>query len=291
MYVPGRGKVGPSQGSCSALFLLPAQAWVSGAGELGAPRAPPQYLSRRCILHGQPAGGLYLQPGEALPAACAGAVPPPDRTRGKVRAGPSHADAGGLCQQPRAYLLPPWLFAFGEAPAGWGLRRPERRRLGAGGALSGHLRQLLAAPADGKAEGGRGRPKTLRAQLPLVPGVVPQPAAYGARRPGPRDLLCLLAAASVAPFLLRPPLSCQRFERGSGDPELLLRIFGGGGEGGVLSLPHIPPPWKPLGGTCLPTWAGVARGTVTGQEYPYPPGEERGTPCTLHLAAGCVSAL
>lgn len=96
----------------------------------------------------------------------------PGRPQGKVRAGPFHADAGSLCQQLLAYLPPPCLFAFGEAPAGWGLGRPGSRSLGAGRALSGHLLQLLAAPEDREPWGGRDWPKTPGAQLRPVSRVL-----------------------------------------------------------------------------------------------------------------------
>lgn len=139
----------------------------------GISRMLPQYPSPRYILHCLLAQGLCFLPGEALKAAWAGAPGrSPTRREAKSARGPpgrpSHADAGGLCQHPLAYLPPQWLFAFGEALAGWGLGRPERRSLGGGSALSGHLLQLLAVTGHREAQGGRGRQKTPMAQLRLV---------------------------------------------------------------------------------------------------------------------------
>lgn len=126
-------------------------------------RVFPQYPSPRYILHGLAAQGLCFLPWGSSKGSLSGrTVPLPDRPRGKVRTRPSHADASGLCQHPPlAYLPPRWLFAFGEAPAGWGLGRPERSSLGTGRALSGHLLQLLAVRGDGEAQGGRGRQRRL----------------------------------------------------------------------------------------------------------------------------------
>lgn len=104
---------------------------------------------------------------------------------------PFHVDAGSLCQHPLAYLQQ-WLFAFGEAPEGWGLGRPERRSLGAARALPQQPSASALAPV-----GRRRGPKWLRpakdAQSTAATGpwgLDPSRVAYFAYRLGSLDLLC-----------------------------------------------------------------------------------------------------
>lgn len=188
-YVPGRGKVQPSPASCSRYSHYPPRPECKGLASWDLPNVaavpfsqvhPSRSASPRALLPawGSPKGSLG---GRTMPL--------PDPPPGKVRTRPSHADAGGLCQHPLAYLPPRWLFAFGEAPACWGLGRPERSSLGARRALSSHLLQLLAVTGDDEAQGGRGRQKTPRVQLRLVLESRPQPGC----------LLCTQAWAAGPP--------------------------------------------------------------------------------------------
>lgn len=259
-YVPGRGKVQPSPASCSRYSHYPPRPECKGLASWDLPNVaavpfsqvhPSRSASPRALLPawGSPKGSLG---GRTMPL--------PDPPPGKVRTRPSHADAGGLCQHPLAYLPPRWLFAFGEAPAGWGLGRPERSSLGARRALSGHLLQLLAVTGDGEAQGGRGRQKTPRVQLRLVLESRPQPGcllctqAWAAEPPPPAGVRG--KRASGEGYRGDARLSAvKRFERGSGGP---IATAPESGKGGVLSLSHIPPPWKLLGGTRLPTWVRIA---------------------------------
>ena len=117
---------------------------------------------------------------------------------------------------------------------------------------------------------------------------------YVVHGPGPRDLLRLCEEERSWGLPSWLPSSSARLSAvrdlsgGAVGPQLLLRVFRGG-EGGVLSLPHItalettgrhPPPFRRQG--C----ARVAPGMIGDQA-----GEERGTPRTLHLVAECVPAL
>lgn len=128
-----------------------------------------------------------------------------------------------------------WLFAFGEAPPGWGLGRPGRRSLGTRRALNGHLQQLRAS-GEAETQGGRGRPAVGLPSLDPSGGCL-----QTARRLGLWDLLQAIPSPAPTPqlgwvpraeegseacprphwsrsFSLSPPLRCQRFERGSSRP-------------------------------------------------------------------------
>lgn len=287
--MPGRGKVEPSLASfcsdCSCYLSKPECKGLETRELLRAAAVPFSQVHLR-----RSAGPWALLPAWGSPKGILGgrAVPLQDRPRGKVRAGPFHADAGGFCQQSLAYLPPLWLFAFGEARAGWGLGKPERRSLGAGRAFKSHLLQLLAV--EGRRGPGWERPAK-DAQGTAPTGLWRADfsrTAYVAHRLGPRPSSAhrrLGGSRALPPW---SPSSCARhsavrdLSRRAADLLLLLRIFRGGREGGGFLLPHIPPPWKLLGGTCLPAWARVV---------PLLPGEERGTPRTLHLVAGWVPIL
>lgn len=106
-------------------------------------------------LHPSQTASLCLLSGEALKAARAGAgCLYGAGHEAKSAPGRSTRAQATLCQQPLAYL-PPWLFAFGEAPAGWGWGRPGSQSLEAGRALRPprpfHLHRLLAAPGTAAA--------------------------------------------------------------------------------------------------------------------------------------------
>ncbi|KAL0603070.1 hypothetical protein AAY473_029287 [Plecturocebus cupreus] len=130
-----------------------------------------------------------------------------DPPRGKVRPGPFHEDSGSLCQQPQAYLPPPWLFAFGEAPAGWGWGRPGSHSLGAGRAVSCDLHRLPVArgtagsrwgeagedaqpprlvPSECEAEQARGRSSPRPAATTWPSGQNPDARGQGRPLPLPR---------------------------------------------------------------------------------------------------------
>lgn len=196
--MPGQGKAE----SCSGCSVL-----CPGLSSQALPRCP----SPRCIPKATQLWALRPAPGSPEAAWRArGAAPDPPR--GKVRAGPFHAGAGGLCQQLRAYLPPPWLFAFGEAPAGWGWGRPERRSLGAGRAS-----ERPSAPAQGR---GGGRPASERHpghSCDCSRGA--DPAGLGARGLGPRDLLRPRTLENLGlpswALLPGPPLRCQRWSGGA----------------------------------------------------------------------------
>lgn len=279
VYVPGRGKValpGPPP-------ALRDSVRNPGPGVRGCPvgrsRGPLQDPSRRRI--------LVLLTGDALEAARAGAV---HAARQSPRR-PLHADAGRLCQQPPAYLRPPWLFAFGEAPAGGGWEG-----LGAAaGALEGPAAALCAGSWPRRktaklraGEPGRRRP---RHSCDRCRESRPSGAAYVAGRLRPRQLLGLWAAgeagaAVLAHLVLRSPRASRLSTSDPGPSALRTTAprFAGGGRGGVLPLPRVPPLRESLGGTRIPAGARLARGPILGREYPNLPGEG-GPPRTLHLTA------
>lgn len=146
--MPGRGKVESSQASCSGYSGYLPRPECPGLAPGSSSALPQRPSPRRIPKASQLLGSASCLGKPSRRPGARGAAP--DRPRGKVRAGPFHADAGGLCQQFLAYLPPPWLFAFGEAPAGWGLGRPERRSLGAGRAF-----ERPSAPAQRGGEAGQ----------------------------------------------------------------------------------------------------------------------------------------
>lgn len=270
--MPSRGKVEPSQASfCSGYARCLPRSKCKGLATWEFP-ALPQYPSPGCILNDRPAHGLCFLPGEALKAAWTGALCR-SRTGREAKSAPGPSTGTQVASVNSFWLigrrrgcLPsgrPW------RAGGWeGLRAAA---LELEGPSNSHLLQLLAVPGTARPRVGEAgqrrlahscdwslecRPQSgcLRSTQPWVAG---PPSPTGFRGNGGEDLRG--EAALVAPFLPRPPLSCQRLERGSRG---LLRIFQGGREGGVLSLPHIPLPWKPLGGTRLAAWARAALGTI-----------------------------
>lgn len=168
--MPGRGKVEPSLGP-SALtvpVICPGQS-VRG-WRPGSSCALPQYPSPRCVSADQPALGLCFLPGEALKESWAGA-PCRSRTGREAKSAP-----GPSTRTQAASVNSPWLICrrCGCLPSG----RPGR----AGGweslrdaalELEGPSRAICSSSwpwRDDEVQGGRGRPKTPRAQLRLVSG-------------------------------------------------------------------------------------------------------------------------
>lgn len=185
------------------------------------------------------------------------AVPLPIRCEAKSAPGrPFHGTQA-------ASVNTPWLIGCrGCLPSG----RPRR----AGGweglrdaALELQGRQQPSAPAPARVGRRRGpgweRPaKDVQGTAATGPwSLHPSQVVYFAYRLGSLDVLCprtLVGSGIWTDPPSWPPSSCAPsrlsdiragggwgVERSAVDPELLLRIFGGG-EGGVLSLPHIPPP-------------------------------------------------
>lgn len=225
--MPGRGKVElPLASFCSGYSVICSGRSVEGRRP-GSSWAPPQCPSpRRIVRAGSPGAPLPARgsPEGGLGGRCA--APEPRPARGKVRAEPFHADAGGLCQQSRAYLPPPWLFAFGEAPAagGWeGLRdaalEPWKGLQEAICSSSWPCGRRRGPGWGRRAEGPKATGAQRRLSLELTPpGCLGCAQARAAGPPPPTGVRGTPGAAVGAPLLLRPPLGCQRFERGSRGP-------------------------------------------------------------------------
>lgn len=177
--MPGRGKVvfpASCSGCSGACPGLTARGWRPRAPKLCHRALLPGASLRLCSCPGKPEGSLAGGPRRS------------HRPRGKVRAGPFHADAGGLCQQPPLICRRRGCLPSGR-PGGWGLGGPGDAALELEGPWRGHLLPLRPGGGGGQAPGAqRGRPRVRAAAAHGAPGLGPRdapPTAVGENRAAP----------------------------------------------------------------------------------------------------------